>query len=59
MGESNGVGRAPEARSYPQTMTPGRWPHLAFQEAPNPVEVRIVVITDDDLQPADANLGVH
>lgn len=33
--------------------------HLALEEAANPVQVRVVVVSDHDLQPADADLGVH
>lgn len=33
--------------------------HLALQEAPDAVEVRVVVVPDHDLQPAYADLGIH
>lgn len=38
---------------------PRWWLHLALEEAPDPVEVGVVVVSDNDLQPADADLGVH
>ena len=34
-------------------------PYLALEEPPDPVEVGVVVVADDDLQPADTDLGVH
>lgn len=34
-------------------------PHLALEEAPHPVQVGVVVVSDHNLQPADADLGIH
>lgn len=58
---SGRVGRRQGSPAWVAGWGEGRpaWPHLALQEAPDPVKVGVVVIADHDLQPADADLGVH
>lgn len=60
-GQSDGVRWVPEERLGPSpSHAPGSMQlHLALQEAADSVEIGIVVIADDDLQPADADLSIH